>query len=117
MDTVAAGQNYTCNNFNPSRARHIAVPSSAVVSIATRPSVDIPQAVVYGLVADLDTEVRVSLPDGTTTKASGHAVAKGTYLQGAAGTFVAAGTVGQLSEGAKESLVRPDGTLIDTFGL
>jgi hypothetical protein len=78
---------------------------------------DAPQPIIYGAVADLDTAVRVTWPRGETTRATVRAAAKGTDLQGGAGTFLAAGPIGQVPDGARVTLLRPDGTVIHVFDL
>ena len=78
---------------------------------------DRPQGIVYGLLADASTVVRVTWSDGSTTFATATAVNDPQALQGAQAAFVAVAAPGVGPNSARVELMRPDGTPLHTFDL
>jgi hypothetical protein len=78
---------------------------------------DRPQAIVYGLLADASTTVRVTGSDGSAANATVIPVADPDELGGAHAAFAVVAAPGIGSRGAHVQLVRPDGAQIHAFDL
>jgi hypothetical protein len=78
---------------------------------------DVRQAIVYGLVADRSTRVRVTWRDGRTADAAVGFVRDPAPTQGAQGVFVLAAVPGLSLRRARVELLRPDGALLHAFDL
>jgi hypothetical protein len=84
-------------------------------SSGSRERANVPQGILYGLVADRSTRARVTWADGRTEIAPVSPVASPKELQGAEGTFVLAPAPGERLGGAQLELVAPSETVLHTF--
>jgi hypothetical protein len=75
----------------------------------------LPQGIVYGIVADPSTVIRVTWADGTTEEATPTLTGSPEELQGGTGAFALAAPLGQETSGARVDFVHPNQTVIHSF--